>query len=212
MSVPATRLLRHLVLADKEYTATVRLGVATVTDDAEGEPVSTASAAEVDEDAVRTAMLALTGEISRCPSAVSAIKVDGRRAHERVRAGERPDLPPRPVTVTRSTPSARRPDPGPAGCRGRCRLQLGHLRPRPRPRPRPALGVGGHLTALRRTRVGPFTLDGAATLDELADRDDPVTLPLVQAVRAAFPVRTLDAAEARSCPSAACWRPSGSSG
>ena len=194
----ATRLLHHLVLADKDYTATVRLGMATVSDDAEGEPLSTASAAQVDEAAVHSATRVLTGEIQQVPSAVSAIKIDGRRAHERVRAGETPDLPPRPVIVSRFDALAfARPTPELLDVEVEVACSSGtYVRALARDLGA-ALGVGGHLTALRRTRVGPFTLENAATLDELATRDDPVTLPLVQAVRTAFPVRTVDAAEAR---------------
>src|SRR4051812_3510095 len=98
---PGTKLLHHLVLADKAYTATIRLGQATDTDDAEGRQVSAASAAAIDEAAVRTAMTPLTGAILQVPSAVSAIKVDGKRAYQRIRDGETVDLPARPVTVSR---------------------------------------------------------------------------------------------------------------
>ena len=97
----ATRLLHHLVLADKAYTATIRLGQATVTDDAEGGLVSSASAASVFEDAVSVAMVPLTGEIAQRPSAVSAIKLDRGRSYKRVRDGEAVELAALPVTVSR---------------------------------------------------------------------------------------------------------------
>lgn len=193
----ATRLLHHLVLADKAYTATIRLGQATVTDDAEGDVVSSVSASAVTEGAVRVAMLPLTGQIAQRPSAVSAIKVDGQRAYKRVREGESVELAARPVTVSRFEP-LRFPRPSAelldvdvvvecsSGTYVRALARdLGA-----------ALGVGGHLTALRRTRVGPFTLDAARTLDELAALDDPVTLPLADAVRIALPVREISADEA----------------
>ncbi len=197
----ATRLLHHLVLAEKDYTATVRLGRATVTDDAEGETVSTASAARIGADAVRAAMRELTGDIEQVPSAVSAIKVDGRRAYDRVRAGEHPELAPRPVTVSRFAAIAfARPEPDLLDVQVEVTCSSGtYVRALARDLGR-ALDVGGHLTVLRRTRVGPFTLDEAATLDrlaELAEHDDPVTLPLVDAVRTAFPVRGIDAEQAR---------------
>jgi tRNA pseudouridine55 synthase len=194
----ATRLLHHLVLADKAYTATIRLGQSTVTDDAEGELVDQASAAAVEEAAVRAALAPLTGDIQQVPSAVSAIKVDGQRSYKRVRAGEAVDLPARPVTVSRfeavgfARPSADLLDVDvlvecTSGTYVRALARdLGG-----------ALGVGGHLTALRRTRVGPFTLEGARSLEELAELDDPVTLPLADAVRTAMPVRTIDEHEAR---------------
>jgi tRNA pseudouridine55 synthase len=194
----ATRLLHHLVLTDKAYTATVRLGQATVTDDAEGDVVSAASATGVGEDAVRTAMATLTGDIAQVPSAVSAIKVDGQRAYHRVRSGAAVDLAARPVTVRRfdalrfTRPSTELLDVDvvvecSSGTYVRALARdLGA-----------ALGVGGHLTALRRTRVGPFGLERAHTLDQLAALDDPVTLPLAAAVRAAFPAREVDARETR---------------
>ena len=193
----ATRLLHHLVLADKAYTATVRLGQATVSDDAAGEVLATASAAAVDEAALRAALVPLTGPIEQVPSAVSAIKVDGRRAYQRVRSGEAVSLPARPVTVSRLDAVAVR----------RCGEFLDvdllvecssgtYVRALARDLGA-ALGVGGHLTALRRTRVGPFGSEQARTLDELAALADPVTLPLAAAVRVAFAVREIDAAAAR---------------
>ena len=194
----ATRLLRHLVLTDKAYTATIRLGQATVTDDAEGEVLAASSAAAVSDGAVRTAMAALTGDIQQVPSAVSAVKIDGQRAYRRVRAGERVELAPRPVAV-RQFAARRLTRPGPdlldvdvdvectAGTYVRALARdLGD-----------ALGVGGHLVALRRTRVGPFTLADARTLEDLGALDDPVPMPLADAVRAAFAIRPVDADEAR---------------
>ena len=95
----ATRLLGHLTLTDKRYAATVRLGVTTTTDDAEGEVVETRSTEGLTGVAVREALAAFVGEIDQVPSAVSAIKVDGKRAYARVRDGEAVDLPARRVTV-----------------------------------------------------------------------------------------------------------------
>src|SRR3954449_12498940 len=94
----ATRLLTYLVGADKEYLATIRLGVTTVTDDAEGEVLERRDAAPVTADAVHAGVARLTGPILQVPSAVSAVKVDGRRAYARVRAGETVELTARPVT------------------------------------------------------------------------------------------------------------------
>jgi tRNA pseudouridine55 synthase len=195
----ATRLLHHLVLTDKAYTATIRLGQATVTDDADGAVQSSASAAGVDEAAVRAALLPLTGEILQAPSSVSAIKIDGQRAYKRVRDGEAVELPARPVTVTRfegvsfSRPGADLLD---VDVEVECSSGT-YVRALARDLGR-ALGTGGHLTALRRTRVGPFTIDQAQTLDALAELADPVTLPLADAVRAAMPVRQVDDDEARA--------------
>jgi tRNA pseudouridine55 synthase len=193
----ATRLLHHLVLTDKAYEATIRLGQSTVTDDAEGEVVSSVATAELDEGAVRAAMTALTGPINQVPSSVSAIKVRGERAYHRVRAGQEVELAARPVTVHRfaatgfARPAAELLD---VTVEVECTSGT-YVRALARDLGA-ALGVGGHLIALRRTRVGSFTLDFARTLDELAGLDDPVGLPLAAAVRAGFPAREVDAAEA----------------
>lgn len=190
----ATRLLGHLALDTKSYTATVRLGATTSTDDAEGDITTQADAGAVTEAAVRQGMAALTGHIEQVPSTVSAIKVDGKRAYARARAGEEVVLAARPVTVSAFELRAVRRD-GPhldldvtvdctSGTYVRALARdLGA-----------GLGVGGHLTALRRTRVGPFGLDTARTLDELADRPE-LTHPLDDAVATAFRVRVADEAE-----------------
>ena len=195
----ATRLLHPLVLADKAYSATIRLGQATATDDAEGTTVSSDSAAGLDEAAVRAALAPLTGDVLQVPSAVSAIKVDGQRAYRRVRDGETVELAARPVTVSRfeavefARPTADLLD---VDVEVECSSGT-YVRALARDLGA-ALGVGGHLTALRRTRVGPFTIGQAHTLDALAELDDPVTLPLAEAVRLALPVREVDADEARA--------------
>lgn len=197
----ATRLLYHLVLTDKAYTATIRLGQSTVTDDAEGTVVSTSSAAEVTDAQLRTVIATLTGEIMQVPSAVSAIKVAGERAYKRVRDGQDVQLAARPVTVARFEVCG-------AIRRGGELVDLvdidvevecssgTYIRALARDLGA-GLGVGGHLIALRRTRVGPFTIDQARSLDELSALQDPVTLPLAQAVRAAMAVRDIDAEQAR---------------
>jgi tRNA pseudouridine55 synthase len=194
----ATRLLAHLVLADKEYTATIRLGQATVTDDAEGDIVSSASAAHLSERDVRDAMTAFVGDIAQVPSSVSAIKVAGRRSYERVRSGDAVELAARPVTVTRfdALDLRRADDLLDVNVAVSCSSGT-YVRALARDLGA-ALGVGAHLTALRRTRVGPFTLAQARTLDDLATLADPVSLPLLDAVRASMPVRTVDEDEART--------------
>jgi tRNA pseudouridine55 synthase len=183
-----TKLLGHLALDTKAYTATVRLGAATTTDDAEGEIVSSADAGAVDDAAIAAGMAALTGAIEQVPSSVSAIKIDGKRAYARVRAGEEVVIPARPVTVSQFRLIARHGDDldvvvdCSSGTYVRALARdLGA-----------ALGVGGHLTALRRTRVGPFTLEHARTLEQL-DSAPELTLPLDKAVGVAFPRRDLDA-------------------
>jgi len=166
----ATRLLGLLALDDKEYLATARLGVATVTDDAEG-AVLASSAAEVGPDEVERAADPLRGPIRQRPSSVSAVKVDGRRAYSRVRAGEQVELPEREVVVSVLEVIDVRPadhDGLPVtdvDLRVVCSSGT-YVRALARDLGA-ALGVGGHLTALRRTRVGGYGIDGAPTLDAL---------------------------------------------
>ncbi|GAA3384360.1 tRNA pseudouridine(55) synthase TruB [Cryptosporangium minutisporangium] len=197
----ATKLLGHLTLTAKTYVATIRLGYATVTDDAEGSRLDGASAADVPLDDVRTGIAALTGSIDQVPSAVSAVKVAGRRAYDRVRSGEEVELAARRVTVSRFDLLAdRRPEPDLLDLDVIVECSSGtYIRALARDLGR-ALGTGGHLTALRRTRVGPFTDQDARTLDELAAAadagEDPVTLGLDDAVNAAFPRRDVDGAAA----------------
>ncbi|QCB93953.1 tRNA pseudouridine(55) synthase TruB [Cellulomonas shaoxiangyii] len=206
----ATRLLTYVTGADKDYTATVRLGVRTSTEDAEGETLGVVDASAVTPDAVAAAAAALTGDLLQVPSAVSAIKVDGQRAYARVRAGEHVELAARPVTVPRFDVLAARTASATGGdgadvtvldvdvavtCSSGTYVRalardLGD-----------ALGVGGHLTALRRTRVGGYGLAVARTLDDLAAAPDDVAvdvLPMAAAARAAFPVRELTEREARA--------------
>jgi tRNA pseudouridine55 synthase len=194
----ATRLLTYVVGADKEYLATVRLGATTTTDDAEGETLATADATRVTEAEVRAAVVPLTGPVEQVPSAVSAIKVDGRRAYARVRAGEDVVLAARSVVVHVFEVIAVRAAPATAGAALDVDVRVvcssgTYVRALARDLGA-ALGVGGHLTALRRTRVGGYDLAAARTLEEL-DRSFAV-LPLEEAARATFPVRVLDATEA----------------
>jgi tRNA pseudouridine55 synthase len=194
----ATRLLGHLALDTKAYTATIRLGAATDTDDAEGRTISQADpaeAAEVPRVAVLAGMAALTGVIQQVPSTVSAIKVDGKRAYARARAGEQVELAARSVTVDEFALDELRRGPGYTELDVRVECSSGtYVRALARDLGA-GLGVGGHLTALRRTRVGPFGLDTARTLDELAERPE-LTHGVDRAVAAAFRLRTADPAEA----------------
>jgi len=209
----ATRLLGHLVIADKAYSATIRLGQSTLTDDAEGSITGGSSATGVTEHEVRAAVEPLTGSIAQVPSSVSAIKVGGERAYKRARTGEAVELAARPVTVTRfGVEGFRRPTPELLDVDAEVECSSGtYVRALARDLGA-ALGVGGHLTALRRTRVGPFTLGAARTLDELASLDDPVTLPLAEAVRAAMPVREVTDDEARSLSFGKALEPAGIAG
>lgn len=223
----STKLLGHLALTTKIYTATVRLGVTTDSDDADGAVLATAppaALAAVTDDAIAGGIDALTGDIQQVPSSVSAIKVAGRRAYDLARAGESVQLKARPVTVSRFEllgPPRRDP-----GSDGSAVIDLDvvvdcssgtYIRALARDLGA-ALGVGGHLTALRRTAVGPFGIGDAVDVFGGPDRHAPVgeafaaavaarILPAVDAVRSAFPIRELTAAEAehvrhgRSIPS-----------
>jgi tRNA pseudouridine55 synthase len=185
----ATRLLGHLALADKSYDATVRLGVTTTTDDAQGEVVEQ-QPVDVSDEQIAAALAPLTGEILQAPSAVSAIKVDGKRAYARVRAGEQVELAARPVTVHELLVRDRRGDE--IDLHVRCSSGT-YVRALARDLGA-ALGVGAHLTRLRRTRVGGYDLGQAATLDQLAQTFQ--VLALADAVAAGFPRRDVDADEA----------------
>ncbi len=197
-----TRLLTFLVGADKTYLATVRLGTRTLTDDLEGEVLERADTSTVTERAVRDGVRALTGRIEQVPSAVSAIKVDGTRAYARVRAGEQVDLPARPVTIRRFDVLGLRRETCPQGEAIELDVEVDcssgtYVRALARDLGA-GLGVGGHLTALRRVRVGPYDLSLARTLDELAAAADPSAglTSLEQAARTAFPIRELTGDEA----------------
>ncbi|MFQ6398217.1 tRNA pseudouridine(55) synthase TruB [Nocardia sp. KC 131] len=200
----ATKLLGLLTLTTKSYTATIRLGQATTTDDAEGEVLTTTPATYLADDEIATQTAKLTGEIEQVPATVSAIKVNGERAYARHRAGEDVQLAARPVTVSRFDILARHDisDGNFVDLDVEVECSSGtYVRALARDLGA-ALGVGGHLTALRRTRVGPFTLEHARTLDELAlaaEAETPLlSLGMDDAVRTAFPHRIIDAEEADS--------------
>jgi tRNA pseudouridine55 synthase len=191
----ATKLLGHLALERKAYLATIRLGAATTTDDAEGDILSEVDGSAVVEDEVLAGIRALTGPIDQVPSAVSAVKVDGKRAYQRVRDGEDVQLAARPVVVHRfDVLSLRRIERATeldvlvdcsSGTYVRALARdLGA-----------GLGVGGHLTALRRTQVGPFGLLNARTLDQLTENAE-LSLDLDDAVSLAFPRRDVGVREA----------------
>lgn len=168
----ATRLLTYIVGADKTYFATIRLGQTTTTDDADGDLLARAEAFAVDAVTaakVEAGITALTGEISQVPSSVSAIKVDGRRAYERVRAGEHVELKARTVTVSRFEVLEQRRSDGILDLDVVVDCSSGtYIRALARDLGE-SLGVGGHLTALRRTRVGPFDVAGGVGVDDLAE-------------------------------------------
>lgn len=191
----ATKMLGLLALETKSYEATIRLGQTTTTDDAEGETTATADASGVTDEAIDAGVAALTGDIDQVPSAVSAIKVDGRRAYERVRSGEEVELASRRVTISRFEVLERVRSGEVVDLVVVVDCSTGtYIRALARDLGA-ALGVGGHLTALRRTTVGPFGLDVARTLGELED-DARLSLDLDAAALAAFPRRNIDANQA----------------
>jgi len=203
----ATRLLGHLALTRKVYEATIRLGQATVTDDAEGEVTTAADAAHVRDPAILAAIGALTGEIMQVPSSVSAIKVNGVRSYARVRSGDEVKLAARPVTVYAFDVHEIRHG-GEAGGLAIVDLDVSvacssgtYIRALARDLGA-TLGVGGHLTALRRTLVGPYGLGQAHTLDALAatvEGGGPLpVLSLAAAAAVAFPRYDVDGDQAKA--------------
>ncbi|HLK02507.1 MAG TPA: tRNA pseudouridine(55) synthase TruB [Streptosporangiaceae bacterium] len=204
----ATRLLGHLMLTEKEYVATIRLGQSTSTDDAEGEVTGGASRTVAEEE-IRVAIKALTGEIMQIPPQVSAIKVDGQRAYKLTRAGAAPELVARPVTVhsfcvNSISQSGEFTD---VGATIRCSSGT-YIRSLARD-VGVALGVGGHLTSLRRTQVGPFTLLQAVPLDAATAA---AIVPLADAAAAAYHHRDLSEGEAASLAHGAPLPPGGAMG
>lgn len=186
-----TKLLTFLVGADKTYFATIRLGVSTVSDDSQSEVLATASSdslAAVDPSQIQQEILKLTGVISQRPSSVSAIKVDGKRAYDLVRSGEEVELKPREVTVFsfELVSSSKSPE-------GFIDLEVvvacssgTYIRALARDLGQ-ALGVGGHITALRRTKVGAFDV---ADANQITDLEKLALTPLAKAASDLFP--TLD--------------------
>jgi tRNA pseudouridine55 synthase len=189
----ATRLLGYLALTEKAYQATIRLGVSTVSDDAEGDVTGMAGAQGITDDQIETALAGLRGELMQVPSAVSAIKIDGVRSYAKVRSGQDVALAPRQVTISRLEVVGRR-DVQADGiaiidldvdveCSSGTYVRalardLGSI-----------LRTGGHLTGLRRTRVGAFSLEQAQTLHE-AERELKI-VPLEEVVRTSFATLTV---------------------
>ncbi|MFI5984894.1 tRNA pseudouridine(55) synthase TruB [Streptomyces sp. NPDC051555] len=195
----ATKLLGHLALTEKEYLGTIRLGQNTLTDDAEGDLTSSTDASGVTREAVDEGIAKLSGEIMQVPSKVSAIKINGVRSYKRARDGEDFEIPARPVTISSFHVYDMREAEAEDGtkvvdlvvsvvCSSGTYIRalardLGA-----------DLGVGGHLTALRRTRVGPYKLDKARTLEQ--HQEELTVMPIAEAAAAAFPRWDLDARRA----------------
>lgn len=199
----ATRLLGHVGGHDKTYEATIRLGRTTVTDDREGDVLATTSTAHLDDDAIRAALAAQTGPLQQVPSSVSAVKVEGRRSYDRVRAGEAVELAPRSVTVHRlEVHRIERPTPDLVDVAVTVSCTAGtYIRAIARDAGA-ALGVGGHLTELRRTASGPFSVEHAAPVEEagtaLTAGEGEEFLPLTRAATTVFPTRAVTAEESRA--------------
>ncbi|MEV8537173.1 tRNA pseudouridine(55) synthase TruB [Streptomyces sp. NPDC051211] len=195
----ATKLLGHLALTEKEYLGTIRLGQNTLTDDAEGDITSSTDASAVTREAVDEGIRKLSGEIMQVPSKVSAIKIDGVRSYKRAREGEEFEIPARPVTISSfqvyDMRAAEAADGTPVVDLIVSVVCSSGTYIRALARDLGAdLGVGGHLTALRRTRVGPYKLDKARTLDQL--QEELTVMPIADAAAAAFPRWDLDARRA----------------
>ncbi|OBA60234.1 tRNA pseudouridine(55) synthase TruB [Mycobacterium sp. 1100029.7] len=195
----ATKILGLLTASSKSYAATIRLGQTTSTEDAEGQLLQTVSAAHVTDEEIAEAIAGLRGDIEQVPSAVSAIKVGGKRAYQLVREGQDVELQARPVRIDRFEVSATRRSGELIDVDVDVDCSTGtYIRALARDLGA-ALGVGGHLTALRRTRVGRFDLDRARSLDDLAEQPQ-LSATLDETCLLVFPRRALtpDEAEATS--------------
>lgn len=189
----ATRLLGHLSLHDKRYLATLRLGQSSKTDDADGEVVAVADASSLTASDLAPVVAALRGDIMQRPSSVSAIKVDGKRSYARVRAGEDVELPARSVTVHSLDVLAIRPVGSCLDVDIAVECSSGtYIRAIARDLGQ-ALGVGGHLTALRRTRIGSYAIEDSVVLGD----EPPALMTMADAARLSFPVIALSEDEAQ---------------
>ncbi len=190
----ATRLLGHLALHDKAYTATIRLGQSTSTDDAEGEITESRDASSLTLEQVRTAIAQFTGDITQVPSSVSAIKVDGKRAYALARKGEDVKLAARQVNVSRFDALSFVAHDALVDVDVEVEVSSGtYVRALARDLGE-ALGVGAHLSALRRTRIGRYQIAETIALDDV---DESALMPMAQAARLSFPVLQVDEAQER---------------
>ncbi|WP_182349440.1 tRNA pseudouridine(55) synthase TruB [Tomitella gaofuii] len=207
----ATKLLGLLALTTKSYTATIRLGYATSTDDATGDRVGGAPAHGVGGADYESAAQRLRGTIQQVPSSVSAIKIGGRRAHALIRDGADVSIPARQVTVQRFDIVAERRSGDVLDLDVEVDCSSGtYVRALARDLGA-ALGVGGHITALRRTRVGPFRVEDARPLVDVQAAPS-IGLGMDDAVRTAFPLRDISAAEAESISQGRWLEPVGMKG
>lgn len=207
----ATKILGLVTEASKSYTATIRLGQSTSTEDAEGEITQQVSAQDVTDEAIEAAIAGLRGDIAQVPSAVSAIKVDGQRAYRLAREGHAVELAARPVRIDRFDMLAVRRHDQLVDVEVEVDCSSGtYIRALARD-VGAALGVGGHLTALRRTRVGRFDVAQARSLEELAERPG-VSLTLDEACLLLFAHRELTGDESDSVANGRSLNPAGIDG
>ncbi|AUH69257.1 MULTISPECIES: tRNA pseudouridine(55) synthase TruB [Gordonia] len=207
----ATKLLGLLSLTTKSYAATIRLGQSTSTDDAEGEVIESRDASGVRDEEIAAVVASLTGDIEQVPAKVSAIKVDGRRAHALVRTGAEFELQARPVTVDRFDVVDTRRDGEFIDLDVEVDCSSGtYIRSLARDLGA-ALGVGGHLTALRRTAVGPFTLEHSRTMADV-DENPGLSLGIDDAAKLCFPHRAISDDEAESISQGRWLEPVGMKG
>ena len=184
----ATRMLGYLALHDKRYLATVRLGQGSTTDDADGEIAAVADASGITPDDLEPVLDSLRGRIQQVPSTVSAIKVNGKRAYDLARRGMDVKLKAREVEVTHLDVLASRPGEGVLDLDIDVECSSGtYVRAIARDLGK-SLGVGGHLTALRRTRIGSYDLSVAVELGE----DSPTMMSMADAAKRSFPCLTVD--------------------
>jgi tRNA pseudouridine55 synthase len=207
----ATKILGLLTTTDKSYAATMRLGQTTSTEDAEGEVLQTVSADDVTDAKIGEAVAALRGEVAQVPSAVSAVKVGGKRAYKLAREGQTVELAPRNIRIHRFDVLAIRRHDGLVDVDVEVDCSSGtYIRALARD-VGATLGVGGHLSALRRTRVGRFGLDQARVLDDLAEQPR-LSYSLDEACLQSFPRRDLTDDEAEDTRHGRPLKPAGIEG
>jgi tRNA pseudouridine55 synthase len=185
-----TRLLQYITNGDKSYAATVVLGAATVSDDVEGEVVSRGDVSGITDSQIEAELVKMRDTIMQRPSSVSAVKVDGERAYDRVRAGESVELASREVTISQLDITAIRRIENAIEVDIEVTCSAGTFIRAIARDCGDALAVGGHLNALRRTRVAGFGLDKAISLTSLKAGEF-ATLPLVDVARTTFTAREL---------------------
>ena len=207
----ATKILGFLTATSKSYAATIRLGRTTTTEDAEGDVLQDIPAAGVTDEQIENAIAGLRGDISQRPSSVSAVKVDGKRAYQLVREGQDVQLAERAVRIDRFAVVAVRREGDFVDVDVEVDCSSGtYIRALARDLGE-ALAVGGHLTALRRTRVGGFGLEHARTLEQLSEQPS-LSYDLDAACLSSFPRRDITPGQAEDCAHGRSLAPAGMAG